>query len=181
VKARFLGSFLFVGAMLFARAADEGNVAAQEARMAAAVLVRQNEALRAEVARLREEVAKLTLSLAQARAEIDETGVGRNGGGRLTESSGVEGQIDGGSSSVVADSWKITEVNPDLKLVVLDSGRASGLKQGMMLYALRGDRPAARLRVVDVREHMTGAVVEANLGFGNPEKGDRVVLMTVPK
>ena len=167
--------------MLCVRAADEGNVAEHEARLAAAALVRQNEALRAEVGRLREEVAKLTLSLAQAKAEVDESGVGRSAAGGHETRVGDEGQNRGGSDSVLAESWKITDVNPDLKLVVLDSGRASGLKQGMMLYALRGDRPAARLRVVDVREHMAGAVIEANLGFGNPEKGDRVVLMTAPK
>ena len=180
MKARLLGLVLLAGAVLCARAADDGNVAGREAQLAAAVLVKQNEALRAEVNRLREEVAKMTVALAQAKAELDEAKVAKGGNAAQQNATTVVPDA-GGAATVTAESWQITDVNPDLKLVVLDSGRASGLKQGMMVYALRGEKPAARLRVVDVRDRMTGAVIEEILGAGSPEKGDRVVLMSAPK
>ena len=63
MKARLLGLVLLAGAASCAGAADDGNVAGREAQLAAAALVKQNEALRAEVNRLREEVAKLTMTL----------------------------------------------------------------------------------------------------------------------
>ena len=171
---------MLAGAASCAGAADDGNVAGREAQLAAAALVKQNEALRAEVNRLREEVAKLTMTLAQAKAELDEAKVSK--GGNAAQQGGTAVAPDsGGAATMTADSWQITDVNPDLKLVVLDAGKDSGLKQGMMLYSLRGEKPAARLRVVDVRERMTGAVVEEILSGGNPEKGDRVILMAVPK
>ena len=176
--ARLLGLALLFGAALCAVAADDGNVAGREAQLAAVALMKQNEALRIELTRLREEVAKMTLALAQAKAELDEAKIGKNGGSPQAVS---EAATTAGAATVTADGWQITEVNPDLKLVVLDAGRASGLKQGMLLYALRGEKPGARLRVVDVRERITGAVIEEILGAGSPEKGDRVVLVTAPK
>ena len=174
MKARLLIFTVLVGAALCA-VADDAAMAGKEAQMAAAALAKQNDALRAELVRMKEEVARLTLSLAQARAEVDEAMLARSG------SQPADVAPVAGASSIVADGWKITEVNADLKLVVMDAGTASGLRRGMLLYALRSDKPVSRLRVVDVRERITGAVVEENFGAVRPEKGDRVVLMTQPK
>lgn len=162
-------------AVLGAAAQGDPAVAAREDRLAAAALLRQNEALRQEVDRLRGETARLTAELARAKAEVDELRFGRTGGDAAATT-----RPAGGAASVMAESWRITEVNMDLKLVVLEGGRSAGLRPGMMLYALRGEKPAARLRVADVREHIAGAVMEEVLGAGRPEKGDRAVLMQAP-
>jgi len=174
VKARLLILIALVASAICA-VADDATIAGKEAQMAAAALVKQNDALRAELARMKEEVARLTLSLAQARAEVDEAKLARSG----SQTADVAPVTS--VNMIAADSWKVTEVNADLKLVVVDAGMASGLRRGMLLYALRSDKPVSRLRVVDVRERITGAVVEENFGAVRSEKGDRVVLMTQPK
>lgn len=176
-----LGLILLATAWCCARAEDPA-VAGREARLAAAALLRQNEALRVEVARLREEVGKLTLAFAQAKAELDEATAGRGAAG-ARDTAPAEAGTDGGpgAATVAAGRWLITDVNPDLKLVVLDAGRSSGLRQGMKLYAMRGEKPGARLRVADVRERITGAVIEETWLEGGPVKGDQAVLMAAPK
>lgn len=173
-----LGLILLAAAWFGARAEDPA-VEGREARLAAAALLRQNEALRVEVARLREEVGKLTLAFAQAKAELDEATAGRGVRGTAPAEAGTDGGP--GAATVAAGRWLITDVNPDLKLVVLDAGRSSGLRQGMKLYAMRGEKPGARLRVADVRERITGAVIEETWVEGGPVKGDQAVLMAAPK
>lgn len=174
MKARLLYFIVLVSAALCV-VADDAAIAGKEAQMAAVALAKQNDALRAELVRMKEELARLTLSLAQARADVDEARLARSG------SHSADVALVASANNIAADGWKITEVNTDLKLVVMDAGSASGLRRGMLLYALRSDKPLSRLRVVDVRERITGAVVEENFGSGSPEKGDRVVLMTQPK
>ena len=63
-----------------------------------------------------------------------------------------------GSSSLVAA--RILEVNPKLRLVVLDVGMQQGVRIGMPLIIFRGDRVITELRVVDVRQKICGAVIE---------------------
>jgi hypothetical protein len=57
-------------------------------------------------------------------------------------------------------SAKVIEVNPRLQLVVLDVGTLAGARVGMPLLVMRGDRVVARLRVVEVRRRICGALVE---------------------
>lgn len=177
MQARSIALLLVLASSFRLLSADPGDAAGREAQLAAVALAKQNEVLRAEIGRLREEVAKLTIELAQKRALLDEAKVTKLGAGQPITPSYV---ARGGAESLHA-YWKLTDVNPDLKLVVMDVGKSGGVKQGMLLHALRAEKPAARLRVVDVREQMSGAVIEEILGSGSPEKGDRVVLMTAPK
>jgi hypothetical protein len=178
MRARRFTLLLLIALCLQSKAEEKGDEACKEAQLAAAALSKLNETLRAEIGRLREELAKLTMELARAKANLDEAKVAGAGKGQSSEQSVDTASTTGEAAS---RSWLITDVNPDLKLVVFEAGRASGVKQGMTLYALRGEKPGARLRVVDVRERMTGAVIEEILGSGSPEKGDRVVLMSAPK
>jgi len=59
-------------------------------------------------------------------------------------------------------------------MVVIGAGRQQGLRPGMQLAAMRGGKLVAKLRVVDVRSTITGAVVR-RAGREFPVTGDRVV------
>ena len=70
----------------------------------------------------------------------------------------------------------LVDVNEDLNLVVLDAGGADGIMAGMQFSIVRQKKVIGRVRVVDVREEIAGAVVE-NAGPGKyPRKGDVAVL-----
>lgn len=55
---------------------------------------------------------------------------------------------------------RVLEVNPKLRLVVLDVGALQGARLGMPLIILRGDRMVAEVRIVEVRSKICGALVE---------------------
>lgn len=58
------------------------------------------------------------------------------------------------------ESAEVLEVNPDLRLVVLNVGLLHGVRVGMPFVVLRGDRVVAELRVVEVRRRICGALIE---------------------
>lgn len=58
------------------------------------------------------------------------------------------------------DATKVLEVNPKLRLVVLDMGAQQGGRIGMPFMVWRGDRGVAELRIVEVRRKICGAVIE---------------------
>ena len=55
---------------------------------------------------------------------------------------------------------KIVAVNPQLRVVVLDVGAQQGVRIGMPFEVLRGDRVVAKLRVIEVRSRICGALIE---------------------
>ena len=57
-------------------------------------------------------------------------------------------------------SARILEVNEGLQMVVLDVGANRGVRVGMPLIILRGNRIVAELRVVEVRPKISGALIE---------------------
>ena len=63
------------------------------------------------------------------------------------------------------DATKILDVNPKLRVVVLDVGAEQGVRVGMPFLVLRGDRVVAELRVIEVRPRVSGALIE------NADKG----------
>jgi hypothetical protein len=146
------------------------DVAAREAELAAAVLVQENEQLTADVAQLREQMAQLTVSLAEALAELD------------VERSRAPGETADENSSVVRDGalevadLRVVDVNPSLKMVVFSGGKASGVKPGLTFTVVRDRTALARVRTIDVRAKIAGAVIEQVSEGKYPEKGDRVIL-----
>ena len=64
-------------------------------------------------------------------------------------------------------------------LIAASVGSVAWFLAGLVLMVMRGDRPLARVRVVDVRRRVAGAVVEKReSGDGYPEPGDRLVVAT---
>ena len=54
----------------------------------------------------------------------------------------------------------VLDVNPSLRLVVLNIGLLQGARIGMPLVVLRGDRVVAELKIVEVRQQICGARIE---------------------
>lgn len=69
----------------------------------------------------------------------------------------------------------VSEVNPDLSLVVANVGARHGVKVGMPFLVTREGTLVGSVRVVDVRDALSGAIVQSLEDEGNPVKaGDRL-------
>jgi len=66
----------------------------------------------------------------------------------------------GGQAEGTLGSATVLDVNPNLRLVVLNVGLLHGARIGMPLVVLRGDRVVAELKIVDVRQRICGALIE---------------------
>ena len=138
-----------------------------EAAMAARALAERNAALDAEVVGLREQVRKLTLSLAEALAEVDRLKLASEGASR---------EAVAPKPVVRADEIAVLDVNPALDLVVLGAGAVDGVRAGMKFALVRGDVVIADAIVVDVRDRMSGATLERRRTEQWPQRGDRAVV-----
>jgi len=65
------------------------------------------------------------------------------------------------ASQVDLTSGTIVDVKPDLSLVVANLGSRQGVKTGMPFQVWRGDKEIASVRVVDVRDAISGAIVQS--------------------
>ena len=74
------------------------------------------------------------------------------------------------------ESAQVVSLNWSLQLAVLNLGSEQGVRLGMPFAVMRDDRVIARLKVVEVRKKISGAVIET-MDRGNAVKvGDRVRL-----
>ncbi len=58
------------------------------------------------------------------------------------------------------ESATTLDVNPNLRVVVLNVGLLQGARVGMPMVVLHGDRVVAELRIVEVRQRICGALIE---------------------
>jgi hypothetical protein len=65
-----------------------------------------------------------------------------------------------GSADGALDAARVLDVNPNLRLVVLNIGLLHGARIGMPVVILRGDRVVAELKIVEVRRRICGALIE---------------------
>jgi hypothetical protein len=70
---------------------------------------------------------------------------------------GSDGNKQAGSA---IGSATVLDVNPNLRLVVLNVGLLQGARVGMPLVVWRGDRVVAQLKIVEVRQRICGALIE---------------------
>jgi hypothetical protein len=142
------------------------SVESREARLATLSLADQNVSLRQDLGVLKKQVRYLSEALAAVRIEADLYKARLDRGGLEAEWQPA-GDLDG--------ELKIREVNPELRMVILDGGARRGLRNGMPLVVVREDKPVARLIVVDVRAAVAGAVIEEARIRKEPVAGDRVI------
>jgi hypothetical protein len=69
---------------------------------------------------------------------------------------------------------QVLEVNPKLRLAVLNVGWLHGARVGMPMLVMRGERVVAELRIVEVRRRISGAVIERIDGDIRLSDGDSV-------
>jgi hypothetical protein len=112
----------------------------------------------AERQRLVEQVQRLIEALQKpgdvagelARTEALFRATDRSLSGRTTN-----GQAPGGLGAAT-----VLDVNPDLRLVVLNIGELQGARIGMPMVVIRGEHIVAELKVVEVRQRICGALIE---------------------
>ena len=74
---------------------------------------------------------------------------------------------------------KVVSLKPDLDLVVLNIGRANGARIGMPFQLIRKDRPVGTAILVDVRDEISGAIVQTLFSDGeNIQVGDHAKIDT---
>ena len=108
---------------------------------------------------------------AQARADV-ETQMRKTN--ELVEKSTAAFEKESGSSLLDA---KVISVKNEWSFIVVNIGEQQGVKIGMPLRVLRGDQRIATLRVVDVRQRISGAVIEDS-GTEKIKVGDRLQVDT---
>lgn len=126
-----------------------------------------------EAADLKRQVGYLAEALADARAVNDSLRA------RLARQAFGDGVVlsDAADTAAVAlaAGVRVADVNRDLRMVILDAGRLQGMAPGVVLSVVQGDRAIARIRVVDVRRALSGAVIEDVVWRAFPAPGDRVL------
>ena len=89
---------------------------------------------------------------------------------QLLSEKSVSSAVPVGGSMLAAA--QVLEVNPKLRLVVLDVGAQQGARIGMPLIILNGDRVVAELRIVEVRQKICGALIEKLVNNVTVKAGD---------
>lgn len=91
--------------------------------------------------------------------------------GMLT--AGAGGQPPAGGPTLTDAS--VVEVKPEFALVVANIGRDAGVKVGMPFQVWRDNRRVGDVRVIDVRDRISGAVIQNLVSEEDPIKtGDRL-------
>ena len=130
----------------------------------------------------REQYRDQTLKLSEAVLHLLKTSTGGDAQARME----VETQLRS-ASALIAKSQNAPEetaslmdgsvisVKEEWSLVVGNLGEKAGVKMGMPLRVMRGDKLIATLRVVDVRQKICGAVIQ-EMGSGKEKikVGDRL-------
>lgn len=70
---------------------------------------------------------------------------------------------------------EIIAVNREEKFVVIDLGEGSGLRPGVLLKAMRGDREIATLEVIETRKEISAADIKEVVGNFTVQEGDIVL------
>jgi cell shape-determining protein MreC len=115
--------------------------------------------------RLAEQLQRLVIAVEQKRDVAGEAAKAR----AMLDAGQVSAPGTGGLREA-----QVLDVNPRLQMVVLNAGRQQGVRVGMPFVVLRGDRVVARVKVLEVRRQISGALVEqVDNGF-NLQVGDHV-------
>jgi hypothetical protein len=131
--------------------------------------------------REREQYRDQSLRLSEAILHLLKTSTGGDARARMD----VEEQLRSLNALVVAANntpaeptlmdGNVISVKEEWSLVVGNVGEKQGVKMGMPMRVVRGDKVIARLRVVDVRQRICGAVIqEMDSGKEKIRVGDRL-------
>ncbi|HEY5751724.1 MAG TPA: hypothetical protein VIT21_01125 [Chthoniobacterales bacterium] len=131
---------------------------------------KQSANYREELAGLAEAVLTLLKSAQDVDAEARATVEARLRS--VNETMGFNGDNVAKAEPVTPDltNARVISVKPELGLVVGNVGAENGVKTGMPFRVMSGDQMIALARVVDVRKHICGALIQEQLSDQNPVK-----------
>lgn len=120
------------------------------------LLQKEKDAAREQLVALTESVMELLKTSegidAKSRLKVEE---------RLRSASAfIGGQESKNVSAAGLTSGRVVDIKPDLALVVANLGSRQGVKTGMPFQVWRGEKQIASVRVVDVRDAVSGAIVQ---------------------
>jgi hypothetical protein len=85
----------------------------------------------------------------------------RQGRQALTEVDGTKAESEvADSAPQTVHEGSVIAIKEELALVVTSLGREGGVKVGMPFRVMRGDQEIGSVRIVDVRDRISGAVVQ---------------------
>jgi hypothetical protein len=139
------------------------------------LLQKENDSVREKLVLLSESVMELLKSSeginADARLKVEEN--------LRTVSSLLNKQKTTSANAPGLTSGSVVDVKPDLSLVVANLGSRQGVKNGMPFQVWRGDKQIASVRVVDVRDALSGAIVQNTINSTEPVRaGDTLRIDT---
>jgi hypothetical protein len=145
--------------------AGKENETLQERLLAAVrdmrILQKEKEASREELVRLTEAVMELLKTSegidAKSRLMVEEE---LRASAALTGTTASDQSTDTSSDAAGLTSGTVVVYKPELALVVANLGSRQGVKTGMPFQVWRGNRQVASVRVVDVRDAISGAIVQ---------------------
>ncbi|MBU3666187.1 MAG: hypothetical protein FGM15_09995 [Chthoniobacterales bacterium] len=88
---------------------------------------------------------------------------------------GATDDLDAQAARATLTDAAVVEVKPEFALVVANIGREAGVKIGMPFQVWRDNRRVGEVRVIDVRDRISGAVIQNLVSEEDPIKtGDRL-------
>ncbi len=148
--------------------ADSGEREAFEKDLEEKAANAANPAAQAEARSLLDIIAKTRTSQAEARASLETQ---LRAASRLMQVGDNE-PTQGGPTLTDAS---VVEIKPEFALVVANIGREKGVRLGMPFQVWRGNRRIGDVRVIDVRDRISGAVTQNLVSEDNPiQVGDRL-------
>jgi hypothetical protein len=144
-------------------------IEAGEAQTAVKQLLKQQDRLLQEKLDYQKQVARLSASLARMQAEFDRQMV-RDESAEV----GPSVRVATKSNRSLFDG-RVSDFQGDLNMMILDIGAESGVKSGMQFSLVQEGQGIGRVRVIDVRSVLSGAVVEILKDTEKPLRGIRVI------
>lgn len=139
--------------------ADFTDAEATRAQRQLAESVRSLYLAEAERQRLAEQLRRLVAAVESAGSVTEEVSRAKE---LLAASEPAAGKqpAAGAKATGTLGAARVLDVNRQLRLVVLDVGAEQGARVGMAFVLTRGDREIARVRVVETRRRICGALIE---------------------
>jgi hypothetical protein len=96
----------------------------------------------------------------------------------IEEAGKALGDLAAGGAPAEVDDSQIVSVDSEIGLVVFDAGKEAGVRVGTPIAVLRGERPIYTAMIVDVRDAISGAVLQDRLAdVENVAVGDGIQLL----
>ncbi|MEX1009725.1 MAG: hypothetical protein WEC72_00125 [Chthoniobacterales bacterium] len=136
--------------------ADEEERDAFEKELQAKAANGSGSAAQAEAKTLLDAMTRSRTAQAEARAALE---MELRAADRLL-GVGAADDLDAQAAGPTLTDAAVVEVKPEFALVVANIGRNAGVKVGMPFQVWRGNRRVGDVRVIDVRDRLSGAVIQ---------------------